>query len=469
MAQDVRALKDRAVELMGKRRFEKAAQAYEQLCALSPRDPSLRQRLGDALRAAGKKAGAIKAYRAAADRYAEDGMLLKAIALCKIVLEVEPSHTEMQASLAALYARRASSPPPKVAPVAEETSPAPLDELPPADELPPPDELQEIEPVLDLTQSADDADETIELVFPEEQPVVSARAEPAQPPAPEPASNARVFATPLFEALEPAAFVGLLQGCLRRHFQPGEVLIRQGEEAHSFFVLAEGEVRVVRDLEAAGPVARSVELAVLSDGSFFGELALLTSAPRSASVVAVTEGEALEFPSPMLEDLARVHPPVSAVLQRFARSRLLQNTMATSPLFRPFDWEHRKQLIERFKQREVPPGEVVLREGEAGDGLFVVLQGRMAVEQAGNRLAELREGDVFGEMSLLTHGKASATVSAVGPAKVLRLPREEFAELISTHPQALEAISELAEQRQQTNEALRSGAVAYDVEGLILL
>ncbi len=455
------------MELMGKRRFDKAAQAYERLCTLVPGDPALRQRMGDALRAAGKSGAAITAYRQAADRFADDGMLLKAIALCKIILEVDPSHTEMQGHLAALYARRASASPPRS--VSSDALPlsVPSDALPDLEESPQGSEDIEVEAPAD----PDDADETIELLLPEEEPAeIEAEASADATAATVAAAPAPLLlATPLFEALDPDAFVALLQGCLRRPFHPGDVLIRQGDSSESFFVLAEGEVRVMRDLDGAAPGPRSVELAVLGEGAFFGELALLTSAPRSASVVATTDGEALEFPSPMLAELQRQHPAVSAVLQRFARARMLQNTMATSPLFRPFDWEHRKQLIERFKQRELAAGEVVLRQGDTSDGLFVLLQGRLAVDQDGTRLAELHESDVFGEMSLLARGPASATVSAVGSAKVLRLPRAEFVELISTHPQALEAISELAEQRQQTNDAVRSGTVAYDVEGLILL
>jgi CRP-like cAMP-binding protein len=463
MAPNVRELKDRAVELMGKRRFDKAAQAYAQLCELDPRDAALRHRLGDALRAAGKIPEAVSAYRRAADRYGEEGLLLKAIALCKVILEIDPTHTATQERLAALHAKRVSSapkgarapaPPPETLEVGGEELPEPAEEVTATDEsievILPPD-------VPDLVPSEDEL-------------AVASVGGSSAALAPPPAEEAPLLvATPLFEALEPDAFVGLLKGCIRRPFKLGDVLIRQGDPAGSFFVLSEGRVRVVRQVEEAVGGQRDVELATLSEGAFFGELALLTSGPRFASVIGASDGEALEFPSPMLEDLQREHPAVGEVLRRFARARMLQNILATSPLFRPFDWEHRKQLIERFRQREVASGEVILREGASGDGLFVVLQGRMKVELAGQSLAVLQEGDVFGEISLLSRGVASATVTADGPAKLLRLPREAFLELISTHPQALEVISEIAEQRQQTNEALLSGAIAYDVEGLMLV
>jgi CRP-like cAMP-binding protein len=475
VAANIRVLKDRAVELMGKHRFDKAVQAYAQLCELDPRDPALRHRLGDALRAAGKTGEAVTAYRRAADRYSEDGLLLKAIALCKVILEIEPSHTETQGRLAALHAKRASAPS-KTSSAAVPAAAEPLGELTaPLDDLP--------EPIEGAEEAVEETpDETIEVVLPPDEPEEELVAEelgdelledeplaPAASPAPEAVPAPLLVATPLFEALEPDAFVALLQGCLRRPFREGDVLIQQGDAGNSFFVLAEGKARVVRTVDDAVGGERSVELATLSEGAFFGELALMTSGPRFASVIGAGDGEALEFPSPMLEDLQRDHPAVREVLHRFARSRMLQNILATSPLFRPFDWEHRKQLIERFRQREVPSGEVILREGQSGDGLYVVLQGRMRVTLADRPLAVLREGDLFGEISLLSRGAATATVTAEGPAKLLRLPKEAFMELISTHPQALEVLSDIAEQRQQTNEALLSGAIAYDVEGLMLV
>jgi CRP-like cAMP-binding protein len=485
VAANIRVLKDRAVELMGKRRFDKAAQAYAQLCELDPKDAALKHRLGDALRAAGKPQEAVTAYRHAADRYGADGMLLKAIAVCKVILEIDPKHTQTQERLAALHAKRASDAAAKAAPVVPDASEAPLTES----------SFEEL-PNLAVEESAPESEESIEVVLPEdEQPdeeliIVRDEAQDEQideapdeeveeeaPVSPTPAAAEMrqdrpaaplLVSTPLFEALEPDAFVALLQGCIRRPFKDGDVLIRQGDMAGSFFVLAEGRVRVVREVE--DPAAnREVELATLSEGAFFGELALLTSGPRFASVIGAGEGEALEFPSPMLEELQRAHPPVAEVLNRFAQARMLQNALATSPLFRPFDWENRKLLINRFLQRDVPSGEVILQEGKGGDGLYVILQGRMRVTHGDATLAVLHEGDVFGEISLLNRGSATATVTAEGPAKLLRLPREAFLELISTHPQALEVISEIAEQRQQTNEALLSGAIAYDVEGLMLV
>jgi CRP-like cAMP-binding protein len=72
-------------------------------------------------------------------------------------------------------------------------------------------------------------------------------------------------------------------------------------------------------------------------------------------------------------------------------------------------------------------------------------------------LARLKEGDIFGEMSLLTRNPASATVSAVGNSIFLRLPRESFQELVVTHPQILALVSDLTELRKSATDAILHG------------
>src|ERR1700722_14286506 len=103
---DLRKLKDRAQQEMAKHRFDKAAATYAELCEADPRDLQLRQKRGDALRAAGRTDEAMGVYLDLAETYAKDGQLLKAIAVNKVVLEIDPAHMQTQQRLAALSSRR---------------------------------------------------------------------------------------------------------------------------------------------------------------------------------------------------------------------------------------------------------------------------------------------------------------------------------------------------------------------------
>ncbi|HSP78115.1 MAG TPA: cyclic nucleotide-binding domain-containing protein, partial [Myxococcaceae bacterium] len=215
------------------------------------------------------------------------------------------------------------------------------------------------------------------------------------------------------------------------------------------------------------------ELAVLEEGAFFGEMALLSGAPRSASVVSLAEEtQVLEISAPVLAELSRRHPQVARALKKFVRQRLLGELMNTSALFKPFARKDRRELVERFRARDVRRGEVLIREGQQVDGLYVVLSGEVEVRKAERHLARLREGELFGEMSLLQKAPANATVVATRRTSLLRLPREDFDTLILTHPQILALVSELTETRQRQTDALLgegAGRGTEDTEDLILV
>jgi CRP-like cAMP-binding protein len=249
---------------------------------------------------------------------------------------------------------------------------------------------------------------------------------------------------------------------------PGEAVIREGDEGTSFYVVASGRFSVTKRDDAGGRVV----LAHLGDGEFFGEMALLSGANRSATVAAETEGEVLEFRAEVLLELARRHPHVAQSLRRFYRQRLLANALAVSAIFRPFQRGERKLIMERFRAREVADGEVVIREGTPSDGLYVVLEGSVDVVKRtdGGELvvAQLREGDLFGEMSCLRKAPASASVVVRRPGTLLRLPRREFDELVSSYPQILELVATLSEERAENLDAILSGHAEWTDEGLVL-
>jgi CRP-like cAMP-binding protein len=122
-----------------------------------------------------------------------------------------------------------------------------------------------------------------------------------------------------------------------------------------------------------------------------------------------------------------------------------------------------------FRAREVPKGTVILKAGEVSDGLYVVLSGEVEAQSGGGLLARLREGELFGEMSLLTRSPAVANVTAVRRTSLLRLPREDFNTVMMTHPQVLELVAELADKRQRQAEELKAAeTIAIDEETMLV-
>ena len=255
---------------------------------------------------------------------------------------------------------------------------------------------------------------------------------------------------PLFDDLSQDAFVALVNRVGYHRHVAGQLIIREGDPGRSFFIIIEGRVRIYK----AGADGKEITLAHLGEGAFFGEMALLSGAPRTANVVAEEETELLEVTDTVLRDLATTYPQVVTSLRNFYRQRLLNNVMAISPLFKDFDPSERKAIVEKFRMRQAAPGEKIIAEGKSSDGLYVVLHGVVEVSVQQREVTRLKEGEIFGEMSLLTREPANATVSAQTNAILLRLPRESFQELVVTHPQILELVSELTEKRKSAMEAI---------------
>jgi CRP-like cAMP-binding protein len=213
--------------------------------------------------------------------------------------------------------------------------------------------------------------------------------------------------------------------------RPDTWIINQGDRGQSFFVLARGTIEVTTERDG-----EPVRLAQLSDGTIFGEMVLLSEAPRTASVRAVTDCDLLEFNCEQLEAAKVKLAHLGQALAGFARERLLTNITLTSPLFRPLDSQQRLDLVRRFVTVQKAASEPVIREGEEGPGLFVVLSGELAVRRGDNEIARLGPSELFGEISLLRRVPTSATVTPLdGGVELLFLHRDYFERLLGAFPE----------------------------------
>jgi CRP-like cAMP-binding protein len=340
------------------------------------------------------------------------------------------------------------------------------------------DDVLEAEPIEEVLELEVTGDEPLGPTVP-----AAARAVPTPTPPPTPPSPTSAPArppgrtppapslphVPIFSDLTRDTFVALTRAMVLQRVGEGEIVIREGDEGTSFYVVATGRLAVSKRDERG----EAVVLARLGDGDFFGEMALLSGGPRAATVIAEENTELLEFRADVLLAIAHEHPQLASSLRRFYRQRLLANAMAVSPLFRPFPRGDRKLIMERFRTREVAKGEVVIREGEPSDGLYVVLDGAVEVlkrKEGGDVVVgQLREGDLFGEMSCLRKAPASATVVVRRAGTLLRLPRTSFDELVVSYPQILELVAELSEERAENLDAILSGHAQWTEDGLVLV
>jgi len=116
----------------------------------------------------------------------------------------------------------------------------------------------------------------------------------------------RLSAVDVFSPLSPEELKQLATATVGHVFAPSETLIRAGDEGSSMFVVHNGRV-AVQVADKGGP--RTV--AVLSEGNFFGEMALFTGEPRTANVVALEETEVLEIGHAAMKHIFETNPSLA--------------------------------------------------------------------------------------------------------------------------------------------------------------
>jgi CRP/FNR family transcriptional regulator, cyclic AMP receptor protein len=92
-------------------------------------------------------------------------------------------------------------------------------------------------------------------------------------------------------------------------------------------------------------------------------------------------------------------------------------------------------------------GEVVIREGEPGESLYLLVEGRVAVLKGDSQVAELGEREVFGEMALLDPGPRSATVRAKTDVTLLTIRSEDFGDIMAEKPEIARGVIQVLTRR----------------------
>src|SRR5690606_23291500 len=101
------------------------------------------------------------------------------------------------------------------------------------------------------------------------------------------------------------------------------------------------------------------------------------------------------------------------------------------PLFSGVPGRFLADIAEVLGKREVGPGEIVIREGEMGDQLYVIVHGSFDVTRNGRSIARLRPRQVFGELAVLDPEPRAATVTAEGEGLLFTLDHEHLDDLMA--------------------------------------
>jgi CRP-like cAMP-binding protein len=146
---------------------------------------------------------------------------------------------------------------------------------------------------------------------------------------------------------------------------------------------------------------------------------------------------------------------------RVARVKAKRATMRQMKLFAKVDEHDLLRLLQVAEIRDFAAGATIMREGDPGEELFIVLSGRVHVKKGDALLATLGPGEHVGEMSLIRSAPRSATVVAAAPCEMVVIHQRDFAEMIQREPRlAISVLREfllvLADRLDHTSRDLRS-------------
>lgn len=234
----------------------------------------------------------------------------------------------------------------------------------------------------------------------------------------------------VFAGLDAAQLEALTAAVTEWNGRAGQILAREGDPARRFFLVAAGEVEVLRD---------GVVTAVLEAGGCFGLGTLQGDGRYSATYRARTACRALVLPRAGLEPLWRVDAALAEQAAARARERALLHAL---PLFSELSPQQLTALALRLEQRQVPANEIIVTQGAARSHFFIVAAGQVEVLHDGERVGLLGSGEHFGEFALFADVPYAATYRSLTACELLLLDEPHFDELAAQS----QALAHYAEQ-----------------------
>ena len=224
----------------------------------------------------------------------------------------------------------------------------------------------------------------------------------------------------------------------------------ENQTSDRMYFLVEGEVSLIRGKKT---------IDVVKAGEIFGEMATISQQPRSATAAARTPCRALSLDAKQFQVAIQQKAPEFALMLmniminrlRLTAAIVAKNVTGAQELQerRVFDEKLLNELVTRMQNRlpaHAPVNKVIMKEGEGGAFMYVVLEGRVAVSIKGKNVERVGPGGVFGEMALVDQSPRAASATAETDCSLLSINRNDFLTLVKSNPAfAVSLLKSLAE------------------------
>jgi CRP/FNR family cyclic AMP-dependent transcriptional regulator len=233
--------------------------------------------------------------------------------------------------------------------------------------------------------------------------------------------------------------------------EEGKSFFEHNQTSDRMYLLLEGQVRLIRGTRT---------LDIIKPGEIFGEMAVITGHPRTASAVAKSACRALSLDAKQFEQAIQKTPEFALMLMGILINRLrlsvaiLDRTgslpdRSEKDASRVFDKALLGELAAALKLRPpqlFPAKRTIMKEGDKGAFMYVVVKGNVAVSIKSKVVERAGPGGVFGEMALVDQSPRAASAIAETDAELLAVNRSDFLSLVKTRPAfAVSLLRSLAE------------------------
>lgn len=226
----------------------------------------------------------------------------------------------------------------------------------------------------------------------------------------------------LFQQLDTTSKKTVVAALTKKSFAKDTKIITQGDEGDYFYIIGSGSV----DFYVNGTNVNSS-----SEGSSFGELALMYNSPRAATATAATDVtcwalDRLTFRRILLEGT-------------FNRRLMYEDFLKDVEILKSLSSHERSKLADALSTEMYHKGDKIVTEGEQGENFYFIESGNCRVYKGGEHVKNLTKGDYFGEIALLNDLPRQATVEALDNVIVATLGKSGFQRLLGNAVDVLKA------------------------------
>src|SRR5207247_8215007 len=225
----------------------------------------------------------------------------------------------------------------------------------------------------------------------------------------------------VFRFLADEHFAAIEPSFQEENYEFGDLIVKQDDPADSFYVLTKGRARALK----IKPDGEEIPLGVLKPGDSFGEAALAEGGIRNATVRCSTAVDVLRIDRDDFQQLISQEPDLKQSIETTGRHRALQGFLYQFSNFGRLPTPVLRSMIDQLKPVGFEKGNLIIRQGDEAGPLYIIEKGRArafaGVDGRERNLAFYREGDFFGELSILNGSLRAASVEAVTDCQLLAL------------------------------------------------